>query len=149
AIIATFDDLQKTSRRKSGLTSIRAGLLKQRRASSREEDVVLVLNEAAAALSKASKRVKTWPLRTDGYDAIRPGLRATYRAGRKALARARKDPGAQTYHELRKRVKDHWYHMRLLENLWSDVISAYEKSLKDLETWLGDDHNLAVLREKI
>jgi hypothetical protein len=28
-------------------------------------------------------------------------------------------------------------------------MTAYEKSLKYLETWLGDDHNLAVLRERI
>jgi hypothetical protein len=46
-------------------------------------------------------------------------------------------------------VKDHWYHIRLLENLWTDMMKAHEKSLKDLETWLGDDHNLAVLRDKI
>ena len=26
---------------------------------------------------------------------------------------------------------------------------AHEKSLKDLESWLGEDHNLVVLREKI
>jgi CHAD domain-containing protein len=149
AMIATFDDLRETYRKKSAMASIRAGLMKRHRASSRDEDVALVLNEAATALNKASKRVKTWPLQKDGYDAIGPGLRATYRAGRKALARARKNPGAQTYHELRKRVKDHWYHVRLLENLWSDVMTAYEKSLKDLETWLGDDHNLAVLREKV
>jgi hypothetical protein len=29
------------------------------------------------------------------------------------------------------------------------MMNAYEKSLKDLETWLGDDHNMAVLRERI
>jgi len=46
-------------------------------------------------------------------------------------------------------VKDHWYHIRLLEDLWTDMMSAYEKSLKDLETWLGNDHNLFVLRETI
>jgi CHAD domain-containing protein len=149
AMIATFDDLREAHKKTSALASIRAGLEKQRSAASREEDVALVLNEAATALKKASKRVKTWPLQKNGYDAIGPGLRATYRAGRKALERARKDPGAQTYHELRKRVKDHWHHIRLLENLWSDVMSAYENSLKDLETWLGDDHNLAVLREKV
>jgi hypothetical protein len=26
---------------------------------------------------------------------------------------------------------------------------AYENSLKDMETWLGEDHNLVVLRDKI
>jgi CHAD domain-containing protein len=63
--------------------------------------------------------------------------------------RARNDPRPENYHELRKRVKDHWYHIRLLEDLWTDMMSAYEKSLKDLETWLGNDHNLVVLRGRI
>jgi len=61
----------------------------------------------------------------------------------------RKNPRPENYHEWRKRVKDHWYHVRLLESLWSDVMRAHEKSLKDLESWLGEDHNLVVLREKI
>jgi CHAD domain-containing protein len=151
AMIATFDDLEKTNRKGRGgqLASVRAGLLTRRRQSSREEDVALVLNEAASSLRKASKRVKSWPLQTDGYAAISPGLQQTYRAGRKALARVEKDPHAPNYHQLRKRVKDHWYHMRLLEDLWTGVMAAYEKSLKDLESWLGDDHNLAVLRDKV
>lgn len=149
AMIATFDELRKRYKKKSALASVRAALEKQRGASSRDEDVALALNEAASALNKASKRVKTWHLQTGGYEAIRPGLCATYRAGRKALKRARKDPGAPSYHELRKRVKDHWYQVRLLKNLWSDVMIAWAKSLKDVQTWLGDDHNLAVLREKV
>ena len=33
--------------------------------------------------------------------------------------------------------------------MWTDVLQARERSLKSLETWLGDDHNLAVLCGKI
>jgi len=152
AIIGTFDDLKnkfKSERAGTQLCSVRAGLIKRRDESGREEDVGVVLNAAAAALGKASKRVKRWPLETDGYEAIAPGLEETYRNGREALARARKDPSAENFHQLRKRVKDHWYHVRLLEGLWTEVIGAYEKSLKDLEDWLGNDHNLTVLRDKI
>jgi len=151
ALIATFDDLKKKYKDRAGnkLHSVRAGLSRKRSQAGSEEDVGIVLDRAAAALGRAAKRVKAWPLQTDGFPAIGPGLEETYRAGRKALARARKDPRPENFHELRKRVKDHWYHMRLLEGLWTDMMSAYEKSLKDLETWLGNDHNLAVLRERI
>ena len=76
-------------------------------------------------------------------------MERTFRAGRAALENVRENPTADNFHDLRKRVKDHWYHIRLLEGLWTDVMQAHEKSLKDLETWLGDDHNLAVLRERI
>ncbi len=152
AIIETFDDLIGKYKGKSAVTrlrTVRAGLAKRRRESGRDEDVELVLAAAAASLRKASKRVKTWPLSGDGFDAIAPGLEETYRNGRKALACARKDPGPESFHELRKRVKDHWYHVRLLEGLWTDVMTAYEKSLKDLEDWLGNDHNLSVLKDTI
>jgi CHAD domain-containing protein len=150
-IIETFDDLKQkfASGAPARFGSVRTGLAKRRAESGREEDVGIVLNSAATSLRRASKRVKRWPLAGDGFDAIAPGLEKTYRDGRRALARARKNPNAQTFHEFRKRVKDHWYHVRLLEGLWTEVMGAYEKSLKDLEDWLGNDHNLTVLRDTI
>lgn len=151
-IIETFDDLKgkfADEAPPARLRSTRAGLAKRRTESAREEDVEIVLSSAATSLRRAVKRVKRWPLAGDGFEVIAPGLERTYRGGRRALARARNDPNPETFHELRKRVKDHWYHVRLLEGLWSDVMGAYEKSLKDLEDWLGDDHNLTVLRHTI
>ncbi len=62
---------------------------------------------------------------------------------------AQNDPAPRIIMNWRKRVKDHWYHMRLLESLWTDVMQAHEGSLKNLETWLGDDHNLVVLWSKL
>lgn len=61
----------------------------------------------------------------------------------------RKSPTPENYHQWRKRVKDHWYHVRLLEEFWNGSTEAYEKSLKSLETWLGDDHNLVVLERTV
>ena len=152
AIIATFDELKKKYRDEAGgtgLASIRQGLARRKRESAREEDTGPVVKAAAEALLKTSKRVAKWHLKSEGFDAIGPGLEETYRAGRRALAAARKDGSAENFHQLRKRVKDHWYHVRLLEGLWAEMMDAYEKSLKDLETWLGEDHNLTVLRDKI
>jgi CHAD domain-containing protein len=150
-IIETFDDLKRKFRKetRNRLRPVRAALTKTKNETGRAEVVGIVLDHAVAALGNVAKRVADWPLETDGFPALGPGLEKTYRAGRSALTCVRKDPRPDSYHELRKRVKDHWYHIRLLENLWTSVMIAYEKSLKDLETWLGDDHNLAVLREKI
>jgi CHAD domain-containing protein len=150
-IIETFDDLKRKYRlaTRNRLRPVRASLTRKRSETRRAEVVGIVLDHAVAALGNVAKRVADWPLETDGFPALGPGLDKTYRAGRSALALVREDPRPDNYHELRKRVKDHWYHIRLLENLWTDVMTAYEKSLKDLETWLGNDHNLAVLREKI
>lgn len=150
-MIDTFDGLKRKYRRETArkLGSVRTGLIQRRTQSRREEEMRIVLEHASAALWQAAHRVSAWPLVTDGYGALSEGLEATYRAGRAALERVREDAHPENFHQLRKRVKDHWYHVRLLENLWTDVMKTYEKTLKDLETWLGEDHNLAVLRERI
>jgi CHAD domain-containing protein len=65
------------------------------------------------------------------------------------MSAARKHPDGENYHAWRKRVKDHWYHVRLLNDIWSDAMTGYENSLKSLEDKLGTDHNLNVLAERV
>jgi len=152
AMLETFDALLKKYHGELGehtLDSIRTGLVAGKEHGEKQAKIERALIGLAGALGRAAKRVKTWPLAADGFAAIGPGLADTYREGRKALARARKHPRPENYHEWRKRVKDHWYHIRLLDNLWTDAMQAYEKSLKELEEWLGEDHNLVVLGEKV
>jgi CHAD domain-containing protein len=152
AMLETFDALLEKYRGELGehtLASIRAGLAARKEQGEKQAKIERALSSMAGALGRAGKRVKMWPLAADGFAAIAPGLEETFREGRKALARARKRPRAENYHEWRKRVKDHWYHVRLLENLWTDAMRVYEKSLKELETWLGEDHNLVMLGEKV
>jgi CHAD domain-containing protein len=150
-MVETFDDLKKRFRAETmrKLRTARAVLIKRRNEAGKDEDRGIVIDHAAAALARVSARVADWRLKDDGYAALAPGMERTFRACRAALEHVRENPTADNFHDLRKRVKDHWYHIRLLEGLWTDVMQAHEKSLKDLETWLGDDHNLAVLRERI
>jgi CHAD domain-containing protein len=152
ASIEIFDALQRRHPEElpaQSFKTIRAKLAARRAQTERRGNVGGALKRIAAALRGASARVKAWPLEKDGFQAIAPGLESTFRAGRKALARAQKQPRPENYHDWRKRVKDHWYHIRLVEDLWTEVMLGYEKSLKELETWLGDDHNMVVLRETI
>ena len=152
AIIETFDSLREKYRDELGkhtLAGVRRGLLARKQQAERLARLETVLEKMAAELRRCGKRASAWPLQTDHFAAIAPGLEQTFRRGRRALARVQHNASPENYHTWRKRVKDHWYHIRLLENLWTDVMHAYENSLKDLETWLGDDHNLVVLREKI
>jgi CHAD domain-containing protein len=148
--VETLDDLKDKykSETRQKFRSVRAGLMKRRNETAQQEDAAVILQGAGAALRNMAKRVGGWPLKTDGYAAIGPGFEETFRAGRKALGQVRKDPRAENFHDLRKKIKDHWYHVRLLEGPLAKM-SAYEKKLKDLEDWLGDDHNLVVLRETI
>jgi CHAD domain-containing protein len=152
AIIETFNSViekYNDSLQKNTLSSIRNGLEKSKHETEESSNIDKVVKGAITTLGSTRKRVSTWPLKTDGFRAIAPGLKATFRRGRKIMGIAQKDPRPENYHQWRKRVKDHWYHVRLLENVWTEVMQAHEASLKNLETWLGDDHNLVVLRDKL
>lgn len=152
AIIEVFDGL--IDKHKDGLqpnvaAAIRRGLDAAKRETERRAGITDAVRRASAALRSLGKRVDKWPLNKNGFAAIAGGLQNRYRRGRQAMAVARKADAPENYHEWRKRVKDHWYHVRLLESLWTDVMQAHEASLHDLETWLGDDHNLVVLCGKL
>jgi hypothetical protein len=152
AMIETFDALRRKYRGelvRGRLAGIRRGLIARKQEAEKQGNIQEARSRTAAALRRSAKRVETWPLSAGGFAALAPGLEATFRRGRQALARARKHPLPENYHEWRKRVKDHWHHVRLLEGVWDGTMPAYERRLKDLETWLGEDHNLAILRDKV
>lgn len=152
AIIEVFDgvvDKYKDHLQSEALASIRQGLEKSKREMEQGTNVEHAVRAARATLRSLRGRVSQWPLESDGFQAIAAGLEGIYRRGRKAMSAARKKAKPEDFHEWRKRVKDHWYHVRLLESLWTDIMRTHEASLKELETWLGDDHNLVVLHEKL
>ena len=60
------------------------------------------------------------------------------------LADLTRSSGDSDFHLWRRRVKDHWYHVRLFEAI-DPGSRRRARRLKRLETDLGDDHNLARL----
>jgi CHAD domain-containing protein len=115
--------------------------------------LALTASGAPAAVADDLKavltRVDRWELRTDGWKAIGPGLRRGYRAGRKAYVAAREDPTTERLHEWRKRCKDLWYQFRLLEQTAPNTVRAHADDAHVLTELLGEDHDLAVLRETL
>lgn len=92
------------------------------------------------------ERIPDWDLPKAGFSLFRAGVLRTYRDGRKALKAAQKDPSDERLHQWRKRVKDHWYQTRLLQEAWPRLFKARQKTLKTLSDHLGDDHDLAMLQ---
>jgi CHAD domain-containing protein len=131
--------------KKESLAGIRRGLEESKQSADPER----AISSALAGLDAVRGRVKGWPIEGDEFRVLADGLEASYRAGRKALNRAEKNGIAKNYHDFRKRVKEHWYHMRLIESWWTEPLESRTASLKDLETFLGEHHNLAVLEEKL
>jgi len=72
------------------------------------------------------------------------GLRRTLRRGRKALARADKTRKATDFHELRKRVKDHWYHARLVA-----PFQSHAERVEHLSRVSDTQHDLVITVEHI
>jgi CHAD domain-containing protein len=91
--------------------------------------------------------------RADGWavagDVLVAGIRRSYTRGRDAFELADRDPTAEHLHEWRKRVKDLWYQERLLQEAWPGMLEAEAAEAKTLSQLLGDDHDLAVLAERL
>ncbi|MGA7410778.1 MAG: CHAD domain-containing protein, partial [Bryobacteraceae bacterium] len=130
---------------KATLSSIRRVLQRQKREAAQGTGLQALLAQLAPLLTSAKQRVIEWPLEADGFPIIATGLERTFRRGRTAMAAAQKEDRPENYHDWRKRVKDHWYQLMLLENLWIAGMRQQMKTLKELETCLGDDHDLVLL----
>ena len=63
------------------------------------------------------------------------------------MAEATRDVSDNTLHEWRKRAKDLRYQLQFLCKAWPGVIDAAVAEAHDLGDILGDDHDLALLRQ--
>lgn len=110
-----------------------------------EEEVKDRLAQVRERLKQGRARVAAWPLEEAEFRLLGGGLRKTYARGRKALPQAYACPSAENFHDWRKWVKYHWYHCRLLSNVWPAIMLPRQEQLKLLSGLLGDDHDLAVI----
>lgn len=94
----------------------------------------------------AQARIALWPAMPDSFETIAGGLLRTYRGGRRAM-RSASTP--DELHEWRKRVKEHWYHLQLLRDVWPAIMKPYAAELQTLSRLLGDHHDLHVLGELV
>lgn len=117
-----------------------------RRAGLRRGDLDARAENILAQLGDARARVAAWPALEDRFATIGEGMERTMRDGRAALAAVLRDPAPERFHELRKRVKDHWYHLQLLRRINPPVLAGQAAALEDLSRTLGDHHDLDVLR---
>lgn len=102
---------------------------------------------ALAELTELRTQVASWDLRDDGWAVIKGGLKLTYRRGRATLRDSQADPSTERLHAWRKRVKDHWYHLRLLTAVCGPIVGGASQEADTLSDLLGEDHDLGVLSE--
>ena len=107
------------------------------------------LGEALDLVEAGRGRVESWPLRSEDWELVGPGLKRSYRRGRKRMRRAAAEPSAANVHEWRKRVKDLWYHLRILAAATPEELEDRVEIADRLSDVLGDHHDLAVLRDDL
>ena len=153
ALLATFDSVVAAPTeppRLDDFESVRAELVRRAGTEPDGDDAGASTFERAGDLLRAGHDlVVDADLHADGWGAVRGGLAQTYRRGRDALEVVYDDPTPDNFHELRKRAKYSWYHLRLLGPSAPAILDPLAKQFERLAEGLGDAHDLAVLRVQL
>jgi CHAD domain-containing protein len=99
-------------------------------------------------LKKAHERAARWAVGDHGWSIVGEGFARVYSKGRKALAAAEADRSPANLHEWRKQVKYLWHQLQALQPLWPGPIGELADQAHQLADYLGDDHDLSVLRAR-
>ncbi|MDX1542762.1 MAG: CHAD domain-containing protein [Christiangramia sp.] len=100
-------------------------------------------------LNYAQKELVKWPVGKDDISIILPSIERVYKRGKKALKKAYENPGKEIFHEWRKRVKYLWYQILLLQETWPELFGTFEAEIHELADYLGNDHDLMVLNDRL
>jgi CHAD domain-containing protein len=128
--------------------AVQRGLLARKRGTVEHLHPDHLLPRVARELRRLAMAMPRRIRRVGGHASVRAGMLRAYRRARNAMASVNANPEDVRFHLWRRRVKDHWYHVRLFEGLNAHA-DARARGLKRLEAWLGDDHNLVLLRTSI
>ena len=131
------------------LEKLRRALRRERTAARRQLRRSSSLEPQVTALRGLLVRSTYWRAGAAGWSAVGAGLRRVYGKGRMAMARARASRSPEDLHEWRKQVKYLWHQLQVFEPMRPRVIGRLAQEAHELASYLGDDHDLAVLRAKV
>jgi CHAD domain-containing protein len=101
--------------------------------------------EAIPQLKNVKARLMAWPLDGLNWKQICNAVCKIYRRGQRALAKVIGDPDPEQFHAWRKRVKDAWYELRILQPLNRTVLEQMAHEAEVLGELLGSEHDLDFL----
>jgi CHAD domain-containing protein len=149
-VIDTLNELLHRYRKqlpRKTAAAIRSDLIAREKQIDRKAAQDGVLQEAKKTLRLERDRVKRWKLSEDGFRAIAPGLKEGVRRARDGMVTAWLHPTAGNHHTWRRHVKNHWFHVRLLQGRCNGGLQPYQHQLEALDGVLGEYHNLVLLHE--
>jgi CHAD domain-containing protein len=101
------------------------------------------------SLLETQGRASRWSLKSGDWPSILRGMQRTYRAGRADMDASRSDPTTEALHDWRKQAKYLWHQLQVLTPVASGEIGSLADQFHRLSTYLGDEHDLAVLKDKL
>jgi len=105
--------------------------------------------EAIPQLESVKARLMEWQLDGLNWKQICGAVAKIYKRGQWGLAKTIADPVSENFHEWRKRVKDIWYQLRILQPLNRVVLEEMAHDAEVLGELLGREHDLNFLLARL
>jgi CHAD domain-containing protein len=105
--------------------------------------------QAIPQLERVKARLMDWPLEGLTWKQICGAVAKIYKRGQRGLAKTIADTVPENFHEWRKRVKDIWYQLRILQPLNRVVLEEMAHDAEVLGELLGREHDLDFLLARL
>src|ERR671919_594706 len=105
--------------------------------------------QAIPKLERVEERLSKWPLTSINWKQICGAVERIYKRGQRGLAKTIKKPVPENFHAWRKRVKDLWYQLRILEPLNHVVLEEMAHDADVLGELLGREHDFDFLMARL
>jgi CHAD domain-containing protein len=105
--------------------------------------------QAIPKLERAEERLSKWPLERIIWKQICGAVEKIYKRGQRGLAKTIKKPVPENFHAWRKRVKDLWYQLRILQPLNRIVLDEMAHDADVLGELLGREHDFDFLMARL
>jgi CHAD domain-containing protein len=148
-LLSAFSGLQRakdSGREKAFGLCVSRALQKERRESRRRSKGRAM---AVTALQNARRRLASVPPPQREPVAVSVGIVRVYQSGRRAFARVQQRTTDARLHEWRKQVKYLFNQFDIVSRMSGGHFTKIRKQSDRLAEWLGQDHDLAVLQQKI
>jgi len=101
--------------------------------------------QAIPQLERVEARLLKWPLEGLTWKQVCGAVGKIYKRCQRVLVKTIKHPDSENFHAWRKRVKDIWYQLRILQPLNRMVLTEMAHDAEVLGELLGREHDLAFL----
>lgn len=150
-LVEAFDRLlahHRAARQAGGTRALRRALVQQRTAARvrvRGDD----MRRARRGLRRARAGARDWSLGKQGWKRLARGATRLYAQGRECLEAVRREATVETLHRWRKQAKYLYLQLELLTPVCVAEVGRLARGLRALSDELGDDHDLAMLRQTV